>query len=392
MRSERGQVSAELMGLLFIAALVVAAIVATGLDGKISRAVQSSLCSIAGQCPAEAAPGGTTGAAPAGPSATDRDGDGIPNDEEERQGTDPLSGDTDGDGMMDRDEAAKGADPTVADTDGDGIDDGDEASEGLDPANSDTDGDGLSDAEEIAAETDPTEADGDGEFGERSDGLTDAEEIRLGTDPNAYDTDGDGFGDGYEVRNGTDPLKDQRSWVEKGFEALVLEDPISAILPGGGPAKGVKKAVDGLLTLGGKKAARIGGSETVEDAAKIRRERVDAIRDQQRAEKPVPPAKRPSNEVVIGKFPEYVELSDARNARRFEIPLEAWDRMTEAEQWAANQKFLDRAIARGDDIVLATPITARTPPTGYYAREIDYMLSQGYKVSPDGKRLIKPGG
>ena len=142
----------------------------------------------------------------------------------------------------------------------------------------------------------------------------------------------------------------------------------------------------------GKKAARIGGAETVEDAAKIRRERIEAIREQQRAKKPVPPAKRDTNETVIGKFPDYVKLSDERNARRFEVPLDAWNKMTEAEQWAANQKFLDRAMARGDDIILATPITARTPPTGIYAREIEYMLSKGYKVSPDGKRLIKPGG
>jgi hypothetical protein len=294
--------------------------------------------------------------------------------------------------MMDRDEAGRGADPTVADSDGDGLLDGEEAGGGLDPASADTDGDGLSDAEEIAAETDPTEADGDGEFGERSDGLTDAEEIRLGTDPNAYDTDRDGYGDGYEVEHGRDPLKDDRNLVEKGFDTLFLDDPISAIIPGGGPGKGVKKAVEGILKLGGKKATRIGGAETVEDAARIRRERIEAVRDQKKPKPPVAPAKRDSGETVLGKYPAYVELSDARNARRFQIPDEAWNRMTPDEQWAANQKFLDRTIARGDDIVLATPIGPDALPTGYYAKEIDYMLSQGYKVSPDGTRLIKPGG
>lgn len=30
--------------------------------------------------------------------------------------------------------------------------------------------------------------------------------------------------------------------------------------------------------------------------------------------------------------------------------------MSEAERWAANQKLLDRMIARGDEIVLATPL------------------------------------
>ncbi len=58
---------------------------------------------------------------------------------------------------------------------------------------------------------------------------------------------------------------------------------------------------------------------------------------------------------VLGHFPAYVEKATELGARRFNVPTKVWDRMTPAQQWAANRKFLDRMIARGDDIVLATP-------------------------------------
>jgi hypothetical protein len=63
--------------------------------------------------------------------------------------------------------------------------------------------------------------------------------------------------------------------------------------------------------------------------------------------------------------------------------------MSEPERWAANRKFLDRAIARSDDIVLATPLEQMRPGS-YFAREVDYLLEKGYKLSKDGTRLL-PG-
>jgi hypothetical protein len=49
------------------------------------------------------------------------------------------------------------APPLPGDTDGDGIPDADEARYGTDPSNPDTDGDGLGDGVEVLAETDPTD-------------------------------------------------------------------------------------------------------------------------------------------------------------------------------------------------------------------------------------------
>jgi hypothetical protein len=65
--------------------------------------------------------------------------------------------------------------------------------------------------------------------------------------------------------------------------------------------------------------------------------------------------------------------------------------MTPDEQWAANQRFLDRTISRGDDIQLATPIH-RVRPGSFYERELQYLGSRGYRPNQGGDRLMAPGG
>jgi hypothetical protein len=92
---------------------------------------------------------------------------------------------------------------------------------------------------------------------------------------------------------------------------------------------------------------------------------------------------------VLGRYPRYVELSDELNARRFQIPDEVWKRMTPDEQWAANQRFLDRTISRGDEIILSSPVKD-LPPQSAFAKELRYMRSKGYRVSKDGKKLLPP--
>ena len=49
-------------------------------------------------------------------------------------------------------------------------------------------------------------------------------------------------------------------------------------------------------------------------------------------------------------------MANELNARRFSIPTNVWNSMSKSEQWAANTKFLDRTIARGDNILLASPV------------------------------------
>lgn len=90
------------------------------------------------------------------PIGQDQDGDGLPDTEEMRIGTNPTKSDTDNDGINDYDEvnASKGykTNPTKPDTDGDGLNDDKEFSYFCNPTDSDTDGDGFLDGDEIYKE------------------------------------------------------------------------------------------------------------------------------------------------------------------------------------------------------------------------------------------------
>ncbi|HFU3704363.1 TPA: LPXTG cell wall anchor domain-containing protein, partial [Streptococcus suis] len=75
----------------------------------------------------------------------DTDGDGTP---------DVTDTDDDNDGITDEVEKTNGTDPKVPNTDGDGITDGQEKTDGTDPKNPDTDGDGVTDGQEKTDGTD----------------------------------------------------------------------------------------------------------------------------------------------------------------------------------------------------------------------------------------------
>lgn len=66
-----------------------------------------------------------------------------------------------------------------------------------------------------------------------------------------------------------------------------------------------------------------------------------------------------------------------------------WNKISQAEQWAANQRFLDRAIARGDDFILSNPVKSIGEATGWFGRELQYLTEQGYKLTKDGARMIR---
>lgn len=89
----------------------------------------------------------------------------------------------------------------AADPDADGLTNDQERQQGSDPSRADTDGDGLADGAEVRqARTDVRKTDTDG------DGLSDGEEfIRWKTDPLNPDTDGDTYPDGTEVKGGYNP-------------------------------------------------------------------------------------------------------------------------------------------------------------------------------------------
>ncbi len=175
----------------------------------------------------------------------DTDGDGIPDDEEEMIGTDPLDADSDDDGIPD------GSEPSYdVDTDGDGlinaldpdsdndalydgtevgndcsgpdtdasqghcIPDGDAGATVTNPLDADTDDGSVSDGNEDLdrdgvvdpGETNPTAGNGADDVNDDADGdgLTDDFEDAIGTDPNDADSDDDGVIDGQEANPADD--------------------------------------------------------------------------------------------------------------------------------------------------------------------------------------------
>jgi hypothetical protein len=92
---------------------------------------------------------------------------------------------------------------------------------------------------------------------------------------------------------------------------------------------------------------------------------------------------------VLGKVGKYEELADKLGANRFSVPRKVWEKMSDAERWAANQKFLDEVIKTGDEIILSDPVTDVTKVTGYFRRELDYLISQGFRLSADGTRIMR---
>ena len=100
-----------------------------------------------------------------------------------------------------------------------------------------------------------------------------------------------------------------------------------------------------------------------------------------------------SGVTVLGTYNEltggYVALAEKMGANYFQVPNWAWNILGKSEQWGANVRFLDAAILRGDSFVLSNSAFTAKQGTSYY-KEIQYLLSRGYKIADDGMLLFKP--
>ncbi|MEO4004179.1 hypothetical protein [Flavobacterium sp. CAU 1735] len=92
---------------------------------------------------------------------------------------------------------------------------------------------------------------------------------------------------------------------------------------------------------------------------------------------------------VLGKYPDYINLASELGAKRFNVPASIWNKMTPVQQWAANQKFLDRMIMRGDKIILSNPVLDVNKVSGAFRLELDYLIGKGYRLNSTGTQLIK---
>jgi hypothetical protein len=77
---------------------------------------------------------------------------------------------------------------------------------------------------------------------------------------------------------------------------------------------------------------------------------------------------------VLGSYPDYVNLAEQLGANYFSVPMEQWAQMTAAEQWAANQAFIDAAVARGDSFVFSNEFAVAGSS---YQRQLLYLAQIG---------------
>jgi hypothetical protein len=93
---------------------------------------------------------------------------------------------------------------------------------------------------------------------------------------------------------------------------------------------------------------------------------------------------------VLGRFPAYVDRAQELGANYLSIGQNAWNFLENTgETWTANKAFLDQAISKGDDFILASPPEG-VPSWTYYGQELQYLKSQGYVVDPSASKLVIP--
>lgn len=109
----------------------------------------------------------------------------------------PVTLDTDEDGIIDDEEIANGTDPNNPDSDDDGLNDGEEKENKTNPLIADTDGDGVIDGTELTNSTDPLS---------NCSFLLASQTVDTSDTWNNLDCDADGFSNIEELNAGTNPL------------------------------------------------------------------------------------------------------------------------------------------------------------------------------------------
>jgi hypothetical protein len=97
-----------------------------------------------------------------------------------------------------------------------------------------------------------------------------------------------------------------------------------------------------------------------------------------------------TGDTVLGRHPGYIDKANARAASHFDIGKPAWDALSDAQRWAANQYFLDTVARRGDRILLSTAKGDIVPNT-WLAREVEYLTQQQGYVWVN-QWSLRPGG
>ena len=96
------------------------------------------------------------------------------------------------------------------------------------------------------------------------------------------------------------------------------------------------------------------------------------------------------NDGVIGNCTDYYsEVAKQMGSQYFDLG-DAWNSMTGAERWAANQSFLDNIISQGGTFGLVT-LLGKVREESYLQKEIQHLTAHGYKVGCNGTQLLPAG-
>ena len=94
---------------------------------------------------------------------------------------------------------------------------------------------------------------------------------------------------------------------------------------------------------------------------------------------------------MLGHYADdYVGLAQTRGASYFDIG-DAYNGLSGPQQWAANQRVLDAAIANGDRIMLATG-RLNIRPGSPLAKEIEYLTGPAGRYRWVDDTTLVPGG
>ena len=85
----------------------------------------------------------------------------------------------------------------------------------------------------------------------------------------------------------------------------------------------------------------------------------------------------------------YEKVAAEMGYNSFQVSDDVWRAMSEAERWAANSKFLAEVVARGDEIIFSKRVAAISGETGFFRKELEYLVEQGYRLAADGLGMIK---
>ncbi len=85
----------------------------------------------------------------------------------------------------------------------------------------------------------------------------------------------------------------------------------------------------------------------------------------------------------------YEKVAAEMGYNSFQVAPEVWAAMSVSERLAANMKFLDDVIARGDEIVFSKKVASISSESGAFREELEYMYKNGYNLTKDGMGMVK---